>query len=126
MGASDLTLLSSRPISSAKRLIWASRPSSLGSEVTGKEEETHTPMLGRDRLGRGLPGPHPMPPAGPPPALTRRHAPLSLCGHELVAGAAGGTGASIPGLHHARAGLAVVLAVVRVGETHTVREAEGS
>lgn len=123
MGAGDLTLLSSRPISSAKRLIWASRPSSLGSEVTGEEEET--PMLGRGSLGRGFPGPHPMPPAGPPPALTRRHTPLSFCGHELVAGAAGGTGASIPGLHHARAGLAVVLAAVRVGETHTVREAEG-
>lgn len=34
-----LTLFSSRPMSSANRLIWASRPSSLGSAVTGKEED---------------------------------------------------------------------------------------
>lgn len=36
---SGLTLLSSRPISSAKRLTWASRPFSLGSPEPGKEQQ---------------------------------------------------------------------------------------
>lgn len=34
-----LTLFSSRPISSAKRLIWASSPSSLGSELTRRKDQ---------------------------------------------------------------------------------------
>lgn len=38
-GLSGLTLLSSRPISPANLLTWASRPSSLESEVTGEEEQ---------------------------------------------------------------------------------------
>lgn len=36
---SGLTLLSSRPISSAKRLTWASRPFSLGSPEPGREQQ---------------------------------------------------------------------------------------
>lgn len=70
MGASDLTLLSSRPMSSAKRLIWASRPSSLGSEVTGKEEETHT-NVGQGQAGEGAPR--------TPPNAPRR---ATACSHQ--------------------------------------------
>lgn len=51
VSAHDLTLFSSRPISSAKRLIWASKPSSLGSEVTRKGTEML--LVGRARLGAG-------------------------------------------------------------------------
>ena len=48
-----LTLLSSLPISSAKRLIWASRPSSFAFSVAAVEKETHRLQWW---AGRGLRG----------------------------------------------------------------------
>lgn len=134
-----LTLLSSLPISSAKRLICASRPSSFASSVAVEEKETHrlqwgagqglwgeaeTPSPSRGiKLAPHLPSPRqrtlrtprdlqPLPPPGPLLSLTRWKALALFHGHELVVGGRGASGASIPGLCHTVARFAVVLSAV--------------
>jgi hypothetical protein len=65
------TLLSSLPINSANLPIWASRPSSFGSPVAGKQKETL--MVGRAGLL-----PHPQQCSHPGPLLSHQAAGSSL------------------------------------------------